>query len=323
MADVSQKDRGQLLLVGALTLAVTLVALAVLLNAAIYTGNVATRDAGPGSDEAIEFKLEASVMVHSTMNDLNARENESYANLRQNFTATVSDWETAMRTHSSSSLAAATVENFSDPTSGTTVRQQEPRNFTSANRGANWTVANDSTVRAFRMNISQDSLASPDDIVNGFVGDDSPTYYSVEFDDNTTSYTAQVRATNGSEAIVRVLDSSGSQVESDCQVTPDDDWLWINITSAHVGGEDCPALEQLFDGLGDRYTISYANSENVNGTYSLVVDRPLDQLETGAATDGTPTATQALYSAEFRLTYRSADVQYESDLRIAPGETDD
>lgn len=322
MADVSRNSRGQLLLVGALTFAVILIALAVLLNAAIYTGNVATRDAGPGSDEAIEFRWETSSMVRSTMHDLNARQNESYANLRENLTATIGDWDTAMQTHTGESLTAATVETAA-VTNGTTVRQTAPRNFTSASEAANWTVANDSTVRSFRMNVSQDSLASPENIIDGVVGADSPSYYNIEFDDGSTSYTAQVRATNGSDVIVRVRDSSENQVGTDCQVTPTDDWVWINITSTKIGGENCPALEQAFDGLDDRYTISYGNSENVNGTYSLVVDRPLDQLATGAATDGTPTATQALYSAELRLTYRSTNVYYESDRRIAPGERDD
>jgi len=250
MADVD--DRGQLLIVGALTFAVMLVALAVLLNAAIYTGTVATRDAGTGSGEAIEYQGETTAMASDTMASLNARENASYADLRINFTTSVDAWSRAASTHASAALADAEVETLGDPTRGTKIQQDGERNFTSAGEAANWTVANDTTARAFRMNVSQSSLATPNDITEELLTDSSPSYFHAEFDDGSSVYRVQLRGTDDpDDSIVRVLDGAGNQLGDDCRVTPDDGRLLVDLTDASVDGGYCPALDAVFEGDGD------------------------------------------------------------------------
>ncbi|MFO7834251.1 MAG: hypothetical protein R6V31_09420, partial [Halohasta sp.] len=62
MADVVSRnrgERGQLLLITALALAVILLTVALLLNAAVYTENVATRETAADSRDAIAFRGEA------------------------------------------------------------------------------------------------------------------------------------------------------------------------------------------------------------------------------------------------------------------------
>ena len=61
MADMSAstRDRGQMILVGAFALSMTFVALALLLNSAVYTENLASRSIDAGASEAIEFREEA------------------------------------------------------------------------------------------------------------------------------------------------------------------------------------------------------------------------------------------------------------------------
>ncbi|MCL7418278.1 MAG: hypothetical protein M8354_10625, partial [Halalkalicoccus sp.] len=51
-----EPDRGQLILVTGVTIAVILVALVVLLNTVIYTENLATRGIDSGADDALEYR---------------------------------------------------------------------------------------------------------------------------------------------------------------------------------------------------------------------------------------------------------------------------
>lgn len=330
MADVD--DRGQLLLVGALTFAVMLVALAVLLNAAIYTGNVATRDAGPGTGQAIEYENEAASMARATMAAVNDRENGSYADRRQNFTGTVDAWSRNAHTHAAAALADAEVEVLGDPTRGTAISQTAERNMTDSNTEANWTVANDTKVRSFRLNVSQDSLQTPpsdENLTDRLFGENTtPHYFQVGFDDGTDQYSvlfAQNASDSVTEDVTILVQHDGTTIGDPCAVPADNDRVVVDITGTQVGDEHCATLQTMFDGLDATYNVTYRNGANATGTYSLVADRRIGQLKTGANTTGVtePSATPALYDADLRITYRSDDVYYRTEFRIAPGEADD
>jgi hypothetical protein len=323
VADVD--DRGQLMLVGALTLAVMLVTLAVLLNAAIYTGNVATRDAGPGTAEAIEYEGAATSMARHVIRSLDGGGDGSYPSLRGNFTDAVDGWSRATSAHSAVGLADASLEKVATER-GSRIAQTADRNFTDTGGNATWTVANDTRVRAFRMNVTQNSLApfpaSP--ITNGS--------FRVTLDDGTDEWAVYLHQ-GGPDldgVSVTVVDPDGNEVDDGCTVAPGtDDRAVIDLTGATVAGQSCPEM-RFFGNLSGEYTVRYVDAENgsgteqVFGTYSVVVDRPLDNLSTGADTTGStePAATRTLYSADLRVTYRSADVYYRSEFRVAPGEPD-
>jgi len=201
MADVD--DRGQLLLVGALTLAVMLVALAVLLNAAIYTGNIATRDAGAGTSAAIEYEAGATSMARSTVAVLSEQESGNYSMLRDNFTYTIDVWSQTTRVHTVASLADTSLETTST-TSGSYIAQDEDRQFTNESNASNWTVANDSHVRAFRMNVTRDSLAAyPDAPV------DNDTFRA-EFDNGTDTWRVYLHQGDVDNVSVTVVDPSNT-----------------------------------------------------------------------------------------------------------------
>ncbi|MBP1986732.1 hypothetical protein [Halolamina salifodinae] len=319
MADVD--DRGQLLLVGALTFAVMLVALAVLLNAAIYTGNVATRDAGPGTGEAIEYENGAAAMVETTIASLNERGNASYADLRQTLNRTIVRWSEVMRPHSGATLADTTLRNVSIE-NGTRIAQTETGAFTNNSTAAgarNWNVSADSRVRAFRLNVSRSSLNDTDNPV-------ADGAFEVRFANGSHDWTVYLHRTgsgNVSVTAVGVDDASES-----CSVDTGSRAI-VDLTAETIDGRECPALASL-SRLDGPYDIQYRNATDgagdpqVTGTYSLVVDRSLDPSVTEADTDADGlNATAALYGADLRLTYRTADVYYNSEFRVAPGEADD
>ena len=82
MADVSFEgncgsERGQLLLIAALAVAVILVGVALLLNAAIFTENIATRETGADGREAIDIRGSTVADIGELIERENERENET------------------------------------------------------------------------------------------------------------------------------------------------------------------------------------------------------------------------------------------------------
>jgi len=131
MADVArfrEGDRAQLFLVGALALAVIFVVLAVLLNTAIYTGNIATRDVGPGTGVVVEYEQAATGMADRSLRTVNIENNSNYTNLETTFNDTVSIWSDRANTHSSAALADAHV-SVVETKRGTKIGQNGTRNF--------------------------------------------------------------------------------------------------------------------------------------------------------------------------------------------------
>ncbi len=315
-------DRGQLFLVTALALSLMFVVLAVLLNTAIYTGNIATRDPGPGTGEVIEYERAAVAMGEHTIAAVNEQNNSSYSNLRTSFTDTVDIWSESGSVHPATELSdtQATTVAMVD---GTKIAQESQDSFTDDNGTADWTVANNSSARAFRLNVSQSSLVN---ITAGLLTD---SFY-VGFDDGGGEWRTYVYREGDGNVTVEVEDPSGSPVGSACSVAPgSDDHVLIELSTAQIGGKDCPALTTLYSGIDDRYNVTYnsakdGGSETINGTYSVVVDRSTDELATGAdATSDDPYAAPALYSVELQLTYRSPVAYYRTNIEIAPEEADD
>lgn len=327
MADVSRRrlreaDRAQLFLIGALALSVIFVVLAVLLNTAIYTGNIATRDPGPGTGEVVEYESEAASMADTTITTVNVRNNSSYSELRSAYGDTIAVWSETANAHTVADLADAHLSVVTT-NRGSKIAQEQPSAFTDDSGGVNWTVANNSTARAFRMNVSRSTLGDVDII------DLADTFY-VGFNDSNGEWKAYVYQEDLSNVSVDVFHPDGSQVGSTCSVDAGaDGHALVELSTARVGGQPCPALTELFQGLSAPYTVTYNNTEDgsgneqINGTYSVVVDRPVDDLETGADEDpGEPYAAPALYSADLQVTYRSSVVYYRTNLRIAPEEPD-
>lgn len=89
MADVtvSRRDRGQMLLVGAFALSLVFVALALLLNSAIYTENLTTRSSGDDTQETVEFSREARLTARGILANL-----ESSGGSDAEFESAMNDW---------------------------------------------------------------------------------------------------------------------------------------------------------------------------------------------------------------------------------------
>lgn len=307
------RERGQLVLVTALSLAILFVALALILNTAIYTENLATRssDIGGGTD-AVRYHDAARTGVGGVVGYVNAHNNTSFDTLRANLSSGVD----AFRNHSARQFAygdRAVETTLNATVNGTRIAQTNTsRNFSNASGTADWLVASDVTnTRAVRFRVSRTNLL--DLLSAGF---------RVSLDDGSTYWNLTVYRPGLGDDIEVAVD--GPTASGTCTVTAAK--AWINVSEGTFGGEPCPELQTFGAGLSGSYAIRYENGADVNGTYTMIVDNETlagspgpDLVAHGA---GQPFAAHAVYSVEVDVVYETPRLHYEATVRIAPEEAD-
>lgn len=304
----SADDRGQLFLVGALSLAAAFVVLALLLNTAIFTENLSTRQAGPNVEEAVEYRDAAATGARGIVARVNWQNNSTRETLGTNFSREVSDWSALAGRQAALHGRVTNVSNRS-VTFGTRITQAAHREFTNRSGEENWTVAaNASGVRDFEMNVTRDSLAA----------DCSPRCFNVEVDgDADKTWRLNVSNDSATDGIeVRVEDDDGTT--GTCTVAGDH--AVIDLTGGTVGGDPCPSL-RFADGLEAPYDVRYrnANASNASGTYHLVVDADVSE-DPHYDDAGSPFRTPAIYAATVEVTYEETAVYYRANATVAPGD---
>ncbi|SFL08207.1 hypothetical protein SAMN04487950_2344 [Halogranum rubrum] len=306
MADVA-RDRAQLFLIGALSLAITFVVLALVLNSAIYTENLATRGADQtGATDALSRQHDVRTAVGSVVDRANDQQ-ATYDDQESAIGAAIVDTEVLLRQYEVRSTALLRVEN---PvyTRGARIQQTVDSPFDGPSGSGDWTVASGVQTRQFSLTATRASLEDEAD-------DDA---FRVRFDDGTDVWTVRIfRNEPGTATVVRVTDPSGATVEclddSGSETT-------VVFSTATVGGGYCRGLAFL-DELGTPYDVRFGNPTEGSGTYSLLVDKTVSGLGASySAPDGDPPASEAIYAVTVDLTYRTPDLTYETELRVAPGE---
>jgi hypothetical protein len=325
MADVTDDDRGQLMLVFAMAIALVFVVLALLLNTAIYTENIATRKSDVvGAGDAEKYRAAAAENTGHLVRHANYHDNGSYVALHARVDDSVANWSdqaTGLRLKGGRSTNVSLVST----NNGTRIVQREDRNFTNVAGDGNWTVVEDTGhVRSFRMNVTRAEL------VNSSVSDigvEEPFRVNLSESSGSDALTVHVfKNLHGTDTInVAVVEQPTGTTLGSCSAATDR--AVVDVSNATLDGEACPVLETLgtLDGALD---ITYnwtktAHGEKVEGTYTMVVSKQSvagsDYGAEGSADH--PFLTKALYSATVEVSYRSSQVDYRIRLRVAPGET--
>jgi hypothetical protein len=327
MADVSDSDTGrlggarsraQLFLVGALALAVVFITLAVLLNTAIYTENLATRSDGVGTTDLIEYQGAAAGHADATMRSVNRRNNTTYAALEANYSESVGTWSDLVSTHKAahSHVVATTVEGT---TRGARIVQDTNRSFTDRSGVPDWELAADANARAFSLEVDRASLNRTD---AGNLTSDAP--FTVAVTENGSTYHTYVyRDSTDTNRINVTVTEPGGNVLGTCSAATSR--ARLDVTDARFVGDACAPLSFLAD-LDGGYDIAYEDGANAEGVYRLVVDRPYGEVRDGGthyhAVGGgsSPVLARALYAANVSISYRTPEAYYQSEFRVAPGE---
>ena len=278
-------DRGQLLLVAGILLAVVFVGLALLVNAAIYTDNIATRG-GDSASEPLAYQAGVTDAVGELIDAENAAadDTEGFGEIStriEDGTEPIDD--TLERNHLR--RAATTNTEITDSSEGWLIRQNETDSF------ENW-QANATGVRGFVIDIDTDAMAPAD-----------PPFV---IDLNETQL--EVNRTSG-EIVVE-----GGTEEIECSVpVPADGTVRFDVTGERLDGEPCRFGWPEFDDDSD---IALQNGMNGAGQYELTIESDEDPRPIAHET------TAAVYSVVIDVRIETPELRYETTVRVAPGEPD-
>lgn len=318
------RNRAQLLLVGALLLAMTFVGIALLLNTVLFSENLATRSQGDaGSAET--YRAAVVETVSGALVRVNHQNNTSQQALRQNLSSTVATWAEQSRRFQVPKGATAN-GSVVDTTAGTFLLQtNRSRNFTAGGTGAaagdtDWTLATDTETRRARLNVSRGSLHAvgtdgtlSDSTLDGVTG----AAFHALVDDGTT-HRVYVFVDSSDTVRVFVEGPTGDYLgENDPSCQAADERVTVDLQRGTVAGQDCDALS--FYGATGTHDLRFRNATEVEGTYEFLVNGSVDTSPYFDADSGrSPFTTPAIYAATLRVTYQNAERDYSADTRVTP-----
>ncbi|MFD1641090.1 DUF7261 family protein [Halohasta litorea] len=310
MADVRARfdgdsDRGQLLLVTALALAVMLVTVALLLNTAIFTENVATRDTTADGSEAIELRGEAVDAV----GELIEAENRGGGGDPGDVDTAVDAMGPLVDRERARHGTVATLSRNGSATAGQLLRWDEsgdPRAF--GEYSTNWTFAEGiDNARGFRLTVEPSELepataATSDTDAMGvrFINStgDNVTYYLYEDGSDTLSV---------AEAVDGSTPTRQCSIEHDGTTT-----VGFTASQLSTNGASTDCFRALWP-PNSPDEIRFVNVGSEEGTAEVTADS-VSSWGSGVYEN------DAVYSVTVDITYQSQDLLFETTVRVAPGE---
>jgi hypothetical protein len=342
MADVNGRpgDRAQMILVAAFGIAVMLVALALILNTAIYTENLATRGSDiSGGKDAVQFRASTEQFGEETIQYVNYHNNTTadtqgtYTPLTEPVRLGVWNYSNMSGRHQAFDGVVTNI-TLEEQNEGTRIFRYSEGDFTGESGERNWTtVDNTRNVRNLTINVSNDSLASTDP------EDNSPVHSSPVFtinlsdsdethDDNILIQIFEDQDTDNL-VVTKIYDSNGNEAGRCEAEYGGDDHVLVEVSEARVNGTVCPPLRKHQWATDEKFHVHFNDTEDgsgistINGRYTMVVSKSFTGVTTVASGTPWPSKTRAIYSTTVRLVYESKRLYFASDVRAAPGEPDD
>jgi hypothetical protein len=302
----SRRERAQLILVTGFVIAVVLIALALVMNSAIYTENLATRSDSSGATDAAAYQRTIESAALEAFEYAHAVNDSGYDGLNRNVTDAVAGID-AISTRQEATYGHVPNLSVAATVNGTAITD-DAGVFDSQGGADNWTVASAiSDVRAFNVFVDDRTDLNESGDREFRVVARAPTerwYMNVSRDSSANEIVVGVNATGSYDTCRRSAPK-----------------LWINVTAGTVDGEPCDALT-FAEGIStSQYDLDIRNGSAVRGSYSLVVDEDV-RVAYGAAAFDDPTAEAALYNMTVDLFYRTAELDYRSKIEIEPGDHD-
>jgi len=314
MADVSrfegERSRAQLLLVGALALAVIFLTLSLLLNSVIYTENLATRQTHADVEKAKAFHTAAVDGLGGAIDYANRRNTTSFADRRDAYHAATDSLIPILANFSATNGLAAGIHREGVQEGTRIVDDDSSTGIVARDGSGTWTMVTDSKVRAFRLNVTPASVENASDTI-------------IRFENGTTQY-------------VIIEDDGGPQVSVNGESCALESGR-IDIGAGTIDGDHCGPLADVRP-TGE-VNVTVLSGDRIEATYSLVTDRNQAGFRTAVDTANypgqcTPSApstyassnasdpytTTAIYAADATLDVATQDLDYRRTVRAAPGE---
>lgn len=297
-------DRGQLLLVSGLVVAVSLVALVVLLNASIYSENVATRGIEAADGEVLEVRAAAVEETGKLIDGTNR-------NRPADHDAAVADGITELDAHMSRAYADRGGVTHVE------LRSLQNGSYVTGNLSENATLAAGvNRTRGFRLTLNASTIE------NTTRSQATNESFHVTFS-NSTGATAETREvyayenkTDGNITLAVGANDGDPTVVCDAPIDGRDS-IEIDLTSERLWSERCPGIwSESAGSLNGSYDVGLASASAADGTVTATVRPRIDDVDTDL------TVSDAIYAARIDLRYRTAELRFETTIRVAPGEPD-
>jgi hypothetical protein len=314
--------RGQLFLVVAVALAALLIVLTVVLNAALYAGNLTARDDGVDDESALAYREGVVQGGSALVTYANRYNNSNYTELRSTTEARVESWSDLAGRHAAAEVSGANA-SFDSASNGALVDQtDESRKFTNATGTSSWEVVNaTSNVRSFLLNVNRTALVDPSPSEKSSASAlNSADVFAVTLENASETWQVFIYA-NDTNVSVKV-DDPATGLSDACRVPGGN--VTVDISDATVGGRDCSQLD-ILDDPPDPFDVQFERGENAAGTYSFVTDEEFAEVNDGdlGTAAGPPRVGHALYSVTVEVRYVTPTLRYETTVRIVPGERND
>lgn len=320
-------DRGQMFLILAVSIAALLVALSVVLNSAMYAGNIATRGDNHDTDGAADYQTRSVEEARRLMGYTNTHNNSNYGSLRSGIRASISEWSDTAGNHAITEATGAHI-SVKSTNNGTLVYQNnDSRKFTNVAGVSSWElVPGTSNIRQTNLNVSRPSLVDPggnDSTVSDLVNE---SVFAVKFDDGGGEWRVFVYQDGVDEVVVKIADDTGG-LSPACQATAGSNgYAKINISNGSVGGQPCSHLD-FIGGLSGSFDIHFERGHNAVGQYEIVAEQKIGTVDDGdfapVGSSDNPLVNHILYSVHVDVIYVTPTLQYETKIRLAPGESYD
>ncbi|MHC3378225.1 DUF7261 family protein [Haloarcula sp. H-GB5] len=327
MAHLNDDEGGQIILIAALALAVTFIGLALVVNSAIYTQNLASRGEVAGSNDALEMRAMVESNVGQGITAANRYNHSNQTTLKTGTRESIRTVSTQTERQRVTSGTLVNVTLADSPTYGTRIAQNDTSVFNSseATPSTDWTVGerikrpSDGTNATRRFVINATELPSSG----------SKFVVTANGTGSNSKWKMRIWGSVGPSGTVNVSVErpAGTPSTQACGVSIEEPYAHIDVTGGTVQGEPCLALQggdfdgRFAHGVGDEYNITYKRGDQIKGNYSMVVrgSRPANPLDTAPKS---PLSTIAIYNATVRYRYDTSNLRYEAKIRVAPGEPD-
>ena len=311
-------ERGQILVIVGLLVAVMLVALALVLNSAIFAENLSTRETAD-SEEPSAYAVNAESTVADVYDRTNANDTRTAADAESTFDDALRAW--ADQKSDTAAENGALFEADWTTYVGWRLEQTENRSFTPAgdDSTADWTVADGArNVSAFELNVNRTKLY--DGAGTGA--------FRLKISDGTTVWKLYVYQDSANDKVVVSQGDPGSSSQK-CQKGTDR--AVIDLRNETLAGDDCSALDfssAVSGTLEIRYeNVNVSGDEQVNGTYTLVVNGSAAVPKTGGepthfnrSGEASPTATAVVYAVRYDTRYQRKEVVHDVEGWHSPRE---
>lgn len=312
------RDRGQLIVIAALLIAVVFVSLALILNSAIFTENLSSRSTG-STAESLQGTTSTYGDIATIMDGVNSHHNSSYDDLTRNFTIMTTGYQESHQTAYANRGKSFQVTVVTQ-TNGTLLQQtDQSRNFTNASGdSSDWQTAGAvNGVSDYEMEVNQNDLYTDD---GGLLSDLLSNSFSIHItDENGAVWELHIYENTDNNVTVKPIVDGNEKPPCEADTSQPK----IDLVDGTVEGRPCPTLT-FAEGLSGALDIEYRDPDKIGGSYALRTDTIIDPVSnTHYAEPGTgsPSATPNIYATTIQVTHVDSAISFTSKRRIVSGES--